>query len=135
MEDSEGDDVGALAALMAEDARFSTPETWDGRDAIIRSWIEGGFGSEEFGDMRCLATRANRQPAAACYVRRPGDTAHRAMALDVLRVERGLVAEINTFGPDVFAAFGLPATLSGRRVSDCGGVRHRRRHPRLERGG
>lgn len=111
MEASEGDDVGALAELMAEDARFSMPETWDGRDAIIRSWVEGGFGSEEFGDLRCVATRANRQPAVACYVRRPGDGGHRPMALDVLRIELGLVAEINTFGPDVFAAFGLPATL------------------------
>jgi hypothetical protein len=31
--------------------------------------------------------------------------------MDVLRVEDGLITEIVTFGPDVFDAFGLPATL------------------------
>jgi hypothetical protein len=30
------------------------------------------------------------------------------MALDVLRIEAGAVAEIITFGPGVFASFGLP---------------------------
>ena len=27
---------------------------------------------ESFGSMRCVVTRANRQPAVACYVRKPG---------------------------------------------------------------
>jgi RNA polymerase sigma-70 factor (ECF subfamily) len=111
MEASEADDVGGLAELMAEDARFSMPQVYDGRDTIVRGWVEGGFGSPEFGDMRCVATRANRQPAVACYVRRPGDSAHRALSIDVLRIAEGLVAEINTFGPEVFPAFGLPAEL------------------------
>lgn len=53
----------------------------------------------------------NRLPAAASYVRRPGDTAFRALKLDVLRVEDGAIAEITTFGPEPFAALGLPATL------------------------
>jgi RNA polymerase sigma-70 factor (ECF subfamily) len=111
MEAGEADDVGALAEMMAEDARFSMPEVYDGRDAIIRGWVEGGFGTPDFGDMRCVATRANRQPAVACYLRRPGESAHRPLAIDVLRISGGLVAEINTFGPDVFPAFGLPAEL------------------------
>jgi hypothetical protein len=34
------------------------------------------------------------------------------MTFDVLRFERGELVEITTFGPDSFAAFGLPATLT-----------------------
>jgi RNA polymerase sigma-70 factor, ECF subfamily len=64
-----------------------------------------------FGDFRLLPTRANRQPAAACYLRRPGDSEFRALSLDVLRVEDGKVAEIVAFLAEVFAAFGLPPTL------------------------
>jgi RNA polymerase sigma-70 factor (ECF subfamily) len=33
------------------------------------------------------------------------------MALDVLRIEDGAIADIVTFTPRVFPAFGLPATL------------------------
>jgi RNA polymerase sigma-70 factor (ECF subfamily) len=48
----------------------------------------------------------------ACWVRRAGDAEWQALALDILRIEEGLVAEIVTFGPDVFASFGLPETLA-----------------------
>ncbi len=53
----------------------------------------------------------NRMPAAASYLRRPGDSLFRAFKCDVLRVEDGRIAEITTFGPEPFAAFGLPPTL------------------------
>jgi hypothetical protein len=33
------------------------------------------------------------------------------MALDVLRIENGAIAEIVTFHPDLFPVFALPATL------------------------
>ncbi|HWM11865.1 MAG TPA: RNA polymerase subunit sigma-70, partial [Solirubrobacteraceae bacterium] len=72
---------------------------------------EGGFGTEEFGDVRCLVTAANRQPAVANYVRKPGDDVYRAFALDVLRVEADGIAEIVTFGPSRYPDFDLPATL------------------------
>lgn len=110
MEASENDDVGALAAMMAEDARFSMPETLIGRDAIVASWIEGGFATAAFGRIRCVPTRANMQPAVANYLRRPGDEAFRPMALDVLRIAGGVISDIDTYGPEVFAAFGLPGT-------------------------
>ena len=110
-EASERDDVEALAAMMAEDARFSMPETWIGRDAIIAGWVEGGFGSATFGRIRCVPTRANMQPAVANYLRRPDDDTYRAMALDVLRVTDGVITDIDTYGPAVFSAFGLAATL------------------------
>ncbi len=110
MEASEGDDVGALAAMMAEDARFSMPETLVGRDAIVASWVEGGFATAAFGRIRCVPTRANMQPAVAAYLRRPGDDGFRPMALDVLRIVDGVITDIDTYGPEVFGAFGLPAS-------------------------
>jgi RNA polymerase sigma-70 factor, ECF subfamily len=78
---------------------------------MFKLWLEGGFGSEAFGRLRCVTTRANRQPALANYVLRSSDTAYRAMALDVLRVEEGIITEIVTFGPEVFPAFALPLVL------------------------
>ncbi|HEX7778909.1 MAG TPA: hypothetical protein VF424_06720 [Vicinamibacterales bacterium] len=58
-----------------------------------------------------MVTRANLQPAVANYVRRPGDSAWRALALDVLRIEEGVIAEIVTFSPDCFPSFGLPLLM------------------------
>ena len=104
----------ALKQLLAEDARFSMPPVpgiWQGRDDVVDSWIEGGFGAETFGSLRCVFTRANRQPAVANYVRRPGDEAYLPMALDVLTIAAGHIAEIVTFDGAVFGWFGLPETL------------------------
>jgi hypothetical protein len=33
------------------------------------------------------------------------------MAVDVLRVEEGMISEIVVFGPEVFGSLGLPITL------------------------
>ena len=40
------------------------------------------------GEWRLVPTRANRMPAAASYLRRPGETEFRAFKIDVLRVPR-----------------------------------------------
>ena len=114
VEASERADAQRLAALMREDSRFSMPpepEMFVGRDTIVTAWIEGGFGSEEFGDIRCVLTRANMQPAVANYVRSPGEERYRRLALDVLRIEHGRIAEITAFMPKTFDAFGLPEML------------------------
>jgi RNA polymerase sigma-70 factor (ECF subfamily) len=115
VEYSETPDLLALKRLLREDVRFSMPPepgVWQGRDEVVQSWLDGGFGSESFGSMRCLVTAANRQPAVACYVRGPGDDAFRPLALDVLRIEDGAVAEIVTFDGSLMAAFDLPKTLA-----------------------
>ncbi len=107
-------DAAEFVAMMREDARFSMPpqpEVYVGREKIVASWLEGGFGSESFGHIRCLLTRVNMQPAVANYVRGPQDESYRAFALDVLRVEEGAVAEIVTFGTETFPVLGLPPTL------------------------
>jgi RNA polymerase sigma-70 factor (ECF subfamily) len=114
VEASERADAQALAALMHEDLRFSMPPqpgVWEGRDTVVQSWVDGGFGSDSFGSMRCVVTRANGQPAVACYVRTPGTDAHRPLALDVLRIEDGYVREIVTFDGRLLEHFDLPATL------------------------
>jgi RNA polymerase sigma-70 factor (ECF subfamily) len=46
-----------------------------------------------------------------CYLRRPGDTAFRAFAIEVLRVGGGLVEEVTTFDASLVAAFGCPEVL------------------------
>jgi RNA polymerase sigma-70 factor (ECF subfamily) len=104
-------DAAAVLELLHEDARVSFPPLplwYDGRDAF-------GTASERFaapGDYRFVATSANAQPAAAIYLRRPGDTEYRPLVIEVLRIEDGRVAEIVDFGAvEVFAAFGLPLTL------------------------
>jgi RNA polymerase sigma-70 factor, ECF subfamily len=109
-------DAEAFREMLAEDARFSMPpqpEVWTGRDAIVDAWLEGGFGTGEYRDFRCVVTRANMQPAVANYLRRPGDSEYRPLALDVLRIERGLVAEIIAFPDSVFPALDLPPKLPG----------------------
>jgi RNA polymerase sigma-70 factor (ECF subfamily) len=106
-------DVDALAELLRDDARLTMPPhpTWyDGRDAILIASAKGFDPS--FGELRSLVTGANLQPAAAHYLRAPGESDYRPLAVDVLRVRDGLVAEITSFVyAELFPAFGLPARL------------------------
>ena len=104
-------DAAAAAALAREDIRVTMPPhpwCYDGL-ASIAPLLQQGL--SEPGDWRLVPTRANRQPAAASYLRAPGDTEFRAFKLDVLRVEGGAIAEITTFNTRLFSAFGLPPTL------------------------
>ena len=106
-------DIDALAALLREDVRLAMPPhpTWfDGREAILVA-MRAAF-DPQFGSLRAVVSGANRQPAIAHYLRAPGDSEYRALAIDVLRLEGGRVAEITSF-PEagLFAAFGLPPVL------------------------
>jgi len=91
--------------------RASTPRLplwYDGRDALVASTRHRAAA----GRFRFVATTANRQQAAASYVRAPGGSKYRPMGIDVLRIEDGLVTEITAFlRPELFAVFGLPPTL------------------------
>jgi RNA polymerase sigma-70 factor (ECF subfamily) len=114
MDAHERADATALAALLREDARFTMPPQptrYEGRKAIMAAFTPDIFGPEAMGHFRLVPTRANRQPAAANYVRRRGDSEYRALALDVLRIEDGKVVEITALVPELFPAFGLPPTL------------------------
>ena len=106
-------DAAAALAVAAPDIRVTMPPQpmcFDGV-ANIAPLLERAFGPDRDGDWRLLPTSANRLPAAASYLRRPGDTAFRAFKLDVLQIRDGRIAEITTFGHALFPAFGLPATL------------------------
>jgi RNA polymerase sigma-70 factor (TIGR02960 family) len=106
-------DAEAAIAAAAADLRVTMPPypwLYDGLGAV-RPLLERAFGPHREGDWRLLPTGLNRMPAAASYLRRPGDTSYRAFKLDVLRVEGGRIAEITTFGPELLPDLGLPATL------------------------
>lgn len=86
------------------------PYLFEGSDGL-GTLLERAFGPDREGDWRLLPTAVNRMPAAASYLRRPGDTVFRPFKLDVLRVQGGLIAEITTFGPAPFPTLGLPGEL------------------------
>ena len=114
IEASEQGDADAFLEIMGADARFSMPPepgVYVGPKTIVDGWKQGGFGTEEFGAMRCLLTWANRQPAVACYLRRRGESEYRPFAIDVLRIEDGLIAEIITFPLTNPASFDLPPAI------------------------
>ena len=115
VEATERSDVKAIVDLLRDDLRFSMPpqpEVFAGRDSVMKGWEEGGFGTPEFGELRCVITRANRMPAVACYLRKPGEAEFLPLAMDVLRFEGGRVAEITTFSLEaVIAEFDLPPKL------------------------
>jgi RNA polymerase sigma-70 factor, ECF subfamily len=105
-------DVAALAALLQEDARLTMPPTptwYDGREAVVAFHARLFRAGHEW---RFLATRANRQPAVAFYTRRPGQAPYRAVGIDVLQVQDGLLAQIDAFLlPQLFPAFGLAPAM------------------------
>jgi RNA polymerase sigma-70 factor (TIGR02960 family) len=113
IETHENGDIAAAATMLRDDVRVTMPPNpwlYEGVEAIV-GLMRRAFDRESLGDWRLVPTRANRQPAAASYLRRPGDTLYRAFKLDVLRVQDGAIAEITTFGSDLFPTFGLAETL------------------------
>ena len=115
-------DFAVLAALVREDTRFSFPPRplwYDGLDAFRR-------GSEKHaapGEHLFVAAQANLQPAVAIYLRSPGETRYRPLALEALRVEDGRVVEVVDWStPKLFGAFGLPMSFPPSHRSNKDGV-------------
>jgi RNA polymerase sigma-70 factor (ECF subfamily) len=105
-------DAAGAIAIAAQDLRVTMPPypyLFEGIESI-GPLLDGALRE---GEWRLVPTWANRMPTAASYLRRPGDSEFRAYKFDVLRIERGLIAEITTFGPELFPAFGLGPTLKG----------------------
>ncbi|MDA0183272.1 RNA polymerase subunit sigma-70 [Solirubrobacter phytolaccae] len=112
---TESGDALGIKALMHEDARFAMPPdegTYFGRDTIVDAWLSGGFGAPDFGDFKCVTTRANGQPAVVNYIRKPGAEVFELGALDVLRIEGGVITDITAFYGPALKPFGLPNTLA-----------------------
>jgi RNA polymerase sigma-70 factor (TIGR02960 family) len=107
-----GDAQAALAAA-AQDIRITMPPypmLFEGVDDM-KILLERAFGPGRDGDWRLLPTSANRMPAAGSYLRRWGDSKFRPFKLDVLRTRGGVIAEVTTFGPELFPQLGLPELL------------------------
>jgi RNA polymerase sigma-70 factor (TIGR02960 family) len=110
IEAHERGDAALAISIAAEDLRITMPPypyLFEGIAAIV-PLLERAL---KEGDWRLVPTVANRMPTAASYVRQPGDSTHRAFKFDVLRIVDGRIAEITTFGPELFEQFGLPLTL------------------------
>jgi RNA polymerase sigma-70 factor, ECF subfamily len=106
-------DAASVAPLLRQDARLTMPPAlmwFDGRDSVM-SLYRQLLGPDSFGDFKLVAKWANRQPAAAAYLRARGKSEFRLTGLNVLRVEDGRIVEITAFRPDLCAAFALPPKL------------------------
>jgi RNA polymerase sigma-70 factor (TIGR02960 family) len=103
-------DTAAVMTLAARDIRVTMPPLpyrFDGPDALGPLMADAAA----MGTWRLVPAGANRMPAAASYLRRPGEGEFRAFKLDVLRIQAGRIAEITTFNADLFGAFGLAPVL------------------------
>jgi len=104
-------DVHALAALLKEDAHLTMPPSpaWVfGRDAIARFFARYPFGPTARPHLH-VPTRANRQPAYAVFLQaaEPGAPPD-PFAVEVLRIEDGLIAEIHYFlQPELLGRFAV----------------------------
>jgi RNA polymerase sigma-70 factor (ECF subfamily) len=109
IEAHERGDADAVVALVREDFRIvmpPDPRTWESRAAYVRL----AFSSTWPGKWRLLPGSANRQPMVAFYLAGP-DGLHRPTALQVLRIDAGLITQAISFRqPTLFPAFGLPPT-------------------------
>ena len=107
-------DAAAVARIASAQIRVTMPPypyRYEGIDGLA-PLLERAFGPARDGDWRLLPAGVNRMPAAASYLRRPGDSQFRPFKLDVLRIEGSLIAEVTTFGPGSFPALGLPGTVA-----------------------
>jgi RNA polymerase sigma-70 factor (ECF subfamily) len=108
-------DAAAAVAISAQNLRITMPPNpfwFEGVEEIVPALDR----ARNEGEWRLVPTQANRMPTAASYLRRPGDSEFRAFKFDVLRIEAGVIAEITTFGPSLFPAFGLPPTLEDQSL-------------------
>jgi RNA polymerase sigma-70 factor (TIGR02960 family) len=109
----ENGDIDAMVALLTGDAWVTMPplpHAYQGH-AAIGAFLRGGE-DRRGAPMRLVATRANGQPAFACYLPVPETGVARAYALFVLTLEGDQIAAITWFADSsVFPHFGLPRVL------------------------
>lgn len=110
----ENGDADGLVALLTKDVTWSMPPMshwYAGIDAVldfaVRVPITG------CASWRHLPTRANGQPAVACYLWNDDAGTHMPWSIDVLTMRGERIAAITSFvDPANFALFGLPESMA-----------------------
>ncbi|MFD2470324.1 RNA polymerase subunit sigma-70 [Amycolatopsis silviterrae] len=97
----ERNDVAGLTSLLRDDLRFAMlpdPGTvvTTAKEAVD-GWVSSGLFQRGYDDWRGIATTVNRMPAAALYLRAPGDSEYRLLNLAVLHIADGKIAELTGF--------------------------------------
>ncbi|WP_182881024.1 RNA polymerase subunit sigma-70 [Microbispora sp. H10949] len=115
VEAHERNDIDGLTALLRDDLRFTMlPDpgtvTVTAKEAVD-GWVSNGLFQRGYDDWRCTATTVNRMPAAALYLRTPGDPEYRLFTIAVLHIVDGRIAELTGFDATDKPWLGLPATL------------------------
>jgi RNA polymerase sigma-70 factor, ECF subfamily len=104
--------VGAIMALLAEDAVFSMPPypAWyQGRDRIADSWL---VPEDSPTGLRFLSTRANGQLALGVYKLDAARNLYMPNCLEVFGLRGELISEVTSFrNPELIRVFGLPDKL------------------------
>ena len=110
-------DAAALTAMLRDDVRWAMPPAalwFQGRAAVEQLFTL--FPMRFHGDHRLVATEANRQLAAANYMRPHGASEYRLSGVHVLRIEGDEIAEITTFSSALCRGFELPMIFSAPGV-------------------
>jgi RNA polymerase sigma-70 factor (ECF subfamily) len=107
-------DIDGVVALLTDDGLLRMPPEgieYRGR-AAIAGFLSTVPGDGELQRFRLIPTRANGQPAFACYLRDPHAPIAHAYGLMVLTLSGDHVVEITGFADtSVFRAFGCPRTV------------------------
>jgi RNA polymerase sigma-70 factor (ECF subfamily) len=110
----ENGEIDGMVALLTDDAWLAMPplpHAYQGRDTI--GAFLGGAEERRGAPMRLVPTRANTQPAFACYLAVAETDAARAFGLIVLTLESNQISAITWFADgSVLPQFGLPRMLS-----------------------
>jgi RNA polymerase sigma-70 factor (TIGR02960 family) len=108
------DDIDGLVALLTSDAWLSmppAPHEYQGAEAIT-AFLRAGAAVRIGRHLRLVPTRANGQPAYACYLPDPDTGLGQPAGLVVITVDRGRISAMARFlDPAVFDVFGLPSTI------------------------
>ncbi len=112
------DDINGIVALLTEDAWLTMPPStleYQGR-LVIASFLRENTNWRRGQRYRLVPTRANTQPAFACYRTDPHAPIAHGTGLVVLTLEGERIAAITQFmDTSILSRFGLPRTLRGER--------------------
>ena len=107
-------EIDNVIALLTEDATFTMPPeplAYQGHDAITR-FLANRFSWRRTTRSHLIATRANTQPAFACYLQDPHAPIARAYGMIVLTLEGDRIGAITRFlDNSLLPRFGLPRTI------------------------